>query len=91
MATATAKTNKVRVVYSEITLELTPREAQTLFIMTQYVGGSTDSRRVDSDAIQRALRNATHDLIKEVDYPIYQKFLTEHHSGITFKDHKDVK
>ena len=95
MATATAKSNKIRVTYSDITLTLTPREAETLYVMTQYVAGNGEtSRRGDIDSIKDALRNAVPDLIARIDYPIYQKFLVGKPTdtrGIEFKNDKEVK
>ena len=95
MATATAKSNKIRITYSDITLTLTPREAETLYVMTQYVAGNGEtSRRGDIDSIRDALRNAVPDLIARIDYPIYQKFLAgkpQDQGSITFKDEKEVK
>jgi len=95
MATATAKSNKIRITYSDITLTLTPREAETLYVMTQYVAGNGEtSRRGDIDSIRDALISAVPDLIEHIEYPIYQKFLVGRPNDqgcITFKDDKEVK
>jgi len=95
MATMTVKSRKVHVTYSDITLKLTPREAQTLYVVTQYIGGSPGnlSRRGDMDSIQRTLRDTIPDLIREVDYPTYHKFINKNipNAGVNFKDDKEVK
>ncbi len=95
MATATAKRNKVRTIYSDITLKLTPREVETLYTITQHVGGDPKTtRRGDMDSIRDALISAVPDLIEHIEYPIYQKFLVGRPNDqgcITFKDDKEVK
>lgn len=93
MATATAKSKKIKVEYSDITLKLTPREAQTLWIVTQYVGGNPgETRRGDIQAIQEALCNVIPDLITDIEWPIYRKFLDEKlGGGFSFKPERDVE
>ena len=87
---ATAKAKKVAITYSDITLKLSPREAETLYVVTQYIGGGFESRRADMDSIRDALRDAVPVLIAPIDYPVYKKFIGGK-GHVFFKDDKEVK
>lgn len=55
MATATLKSTTA--VVRNVILELTPDEAETLLLITGYIGGLKSGRRKHSDAIGKALRD----------------------------------
>ncbi len=89
MAKARAKS---KTIVSEVTLSLSNREVETLYIMTQFVGGDpVKSRRKDSDSIRDALMSVARDIILDIDWPKYRQFIIDDTGGFSFRNDKDIK
>lgn len=72
----------------EYVLTLSQQEAETLMIITGWVGGPYSGRRRDMESIQQALRSAGMD--EQFEHPDYENGSINFKDGITHRP-KEVK